>query len=68
MSDFIVRFLGNGTGPLRSERVTALGSHDVGVLAMQRLSASRVFSKALVYEGSNLLLEVDRAGYRHALG
>lgn len=68
MSDFTIRFLGNGTGPLRSERVTAARSHEVGVLALQRLGASRVFSRALVYEGSDLLLEVDRAGYRHAVG
>lgn len=68
MSDFTIRFLGQGTGSLRSERVSAARSHDVGMLAVQRLSASRVFSRALVYEGADLLLEVDKAGYRHAAG
>ena len=66
MLDFTVKFLGQGARPLRSEKVTAARDHDVGMLAVRRLSSSRVFARALVYEGEDLRFEVDRAGYRPA--
>jgi hypothetical protein len=62
MSDFTIKFLGSGARPLRTEQVSAAHDSDVGRFALTRLCASRVFARALVYEGADLRLEVDRSG------
>jgi hypothetical protein len=68
VSRFTVKFLGAGTGPLRSESVAADDAMHVGRLAAGRLGSSRVFTRAQVFEGQDLRLEVDRAGYRRVAG
>ena len=65
---FTVKFLGAGTGPLRSESIAADDAMHVGRLAAGRLGSSRVFTRAQVFEGQDLRLEVDRAGYRRVAG